>query len=90
MPSPRQAIVAGIVLVALAVFLARGGHGFWLVFPLFWVFGGCGRSRRWQRREDVPREGLPREDVPRDDLPHAGAAAPDPTRDRHEAFPGSR
>lgn len=80
MPSPRQAIVAGVVLVAFAVFLARGGHGFWLVFPLFWVFGGCGRSRRGHRREYLPR----------DDLPHAGASAPDPTRDRHEAFPGSR
>lgn len=74
MLTPRHAIVAGIVLVALAAALASGGHGFWIIFPLFWVFGGPSRWARCQRRGDVRHEDV---------------TAPDPTRDRHEAFPGS-
>lgn len=75
MLTPRHVVVAGIVLIALAAALATGGHGFWLVFPLFWMFGGCGRARRWDRRGSQPQDD---------------ATAPDPTHDRHEAFPGSR
>ncbi|MGN6752597.1 MAG: hypothetical protein ACTHJJ_08585 [Intrasporangium sp.] len=72
--TPRHAIVAGVVLVALAAALASGGHGFWIIFPLFWVLGGPGRWARCQRRQEGRREDI---------------TAPDPTRDRHEAFPGS-
>lgn len=75
MLTPRHAIAAGIVLVAVAAVLATGGHGFWVLFGLFWVFGPrCGRHHG-ARRASIPRHE---------------PAEPDPTRDRHEAFPGSR
>jgi hypothetical protein len=88
--TPRNLIIAGVVLIALA--LGSSGHGVWWLFGLFWVLPhaagrshgrgrgrGCGgRSRHHQDR------ALPHDDaVPR---PPA-AAQPDPTQDRHEAFP---
>lgn len=84
MLTPRHAIGAGLVLVALAVVLATGGHGLWILFAFFWFAGPRSRSchgrRRWDEHTDVRRHEVT------DDAP----PAPDPTRDRHEAFPGSR
>jgi hypothetical protein len=100
MITPRHIIAGGVVLVALAAVLLSGGHALWVLFGLFWIVGprrygprghgygyGCGRSQRpdlrhdWEDRDpiDVDRPGD--RDVP---------TVPDPTRDRHEAFPGSR
>ncbi|WP_347350517.1 hypothetical protein [Intrasporangium sp.] len=85
MLTPRHAITAGLVLVVLAVVLMTGGHGFWVVFPLIWFAGhrSCGGARHRGRCPDPRRE---QDASPADP---ADPPAPDPTRDRHEAFPGS-
>ncbi|MDN5798276.1 MAG: hypothetical protein L0H79_21360 [Intrasporangium sp.] len=85
MLTPRHAITAGLALVVLAVVLMTGGHGFWIIFPVLWFagHGRCGRSRRYDRYAG------PRSDR-HEPAPSNEPAAPDPTHDRHEAFPGSR
>ena len=90
---PRILIVAGAALIAIS--LGASGHGFWWIFPLVWVFGG--RRRAWRAcYPDHQYRGArwhsdagvePGPSAGRDDVPPSG---PDPTRDRHEAFPSSR
>ncbi len=94
MTSPRTLMIAGVVLIAVA--LGSTGHGYWWLFGLFWVIphagraGGCGGRARDRRRHEV-RHGdgadhLAQADGPAD-LPTT-PAGPDPTQDRHEAFRG--
>ena len=81
MSSSRKLMIAGAVLIAIA--LGSSGHGFWWLFGLLWALphaGGwrfCGGSSDRRRLE----RGRPH-DEPR--------AQPDPTQDRHEAFPPAR
>ncbi|WP_404391635.1 hypothetical protein [Humibacillus xanthopallidus] len=76
MTSPRNLVMAGAVLIAVA--LAASGHGFWWLIGLVWALphlnregrGGCaGRSLRHAPGPDPQ---------------------PDPTSDRHVAFPAPR
>jgi len=78
--SPRNLVLAGIVLIAVA--LGASGHGFWWLFGLFWALphvarecrGSCaGRSLRQDQAPD------PQPDP-----------QPDATSDRHVAFPTRR
>ena len=77
MTSPRNLVMAGAVLIAVA--LAASGHGFWWLIGLFWALphlahegrGGCaGRSLRHESAADPQTD-----------------PQPDPTSDRHVAFP---
>jgi hypothetical protein len=80
--APRHLILAGVVLIAVA--LGSSGHGFWWLFGLFWLLPHAGRHGRVCGRASGRRRGHDRV------LPEGGsapAAEPDPTRDRHEAFP---
>ena len=78
MSSSRKLMIAGLVLIAIA--LGSSGHGYWWLFGLLWALPhagegrvcGGGSSRR--RRE----RGRPQQEP--------GAVQPDPTQDRHEAF----
>ncbi len=102
MITPRHIIAGGVVLVALAAVLLTGGHGFWVLFGLVWILGprrygprgrgygygyGCGRYQRrdpmreWEDRDPIDVDVEGDRHVP---------TVPDPTRDHHEAFPGSR
>jgi hypothetical protein len=105
MITPRHIIAGGVVLIALAAVLLTGGHGFWVLFGLVWILGprrygprgggygyGCGRWERqdpWRDWEGHDVGGRDPVDVDRPgdrDVP----TVPDPTRDHHQAFPGSR
>jgi len=75
--SPRNLIIAGVALVAIA--LGPGGHGLWWLVGFLWLLpravrrgGGCCPGGAG-RAHDAPQEGE--------------ISAPDPTRDRHDAFP---
>lgn len=77
--APRNLIIAGVVLIAIA--LGPAGHGLWWLVGFLWVLPHagrhgqvCGRGARHRRDRDV--QG-----------PSTGSSQPDPTRDRHEAFP---
>ena len=78
MSSSRRLMIAGLVLIAIA--LGSSGHGYWWLFGLLWVLPhagegrvcGGGSSRR--RRE----RGRPQHEP--------WTSQPDPTQDRHEAF----
>ncbi len=82
--SPRNVMIAGAVLVAVA--LGSSGHGIWWLFGLLWVLPHAGRRGHRhgyacggasRRRHD---HGLPHDEpVP--------TSQPDPTQDRHQAFP---
>jgi hypothetical protein len=79
--SPRTFIIAGVVLIAIA--LGSAGHGFWWLFALLWVLPHSGRRT-------VGCHGRTRDD--RRHQPDAVStppvtSQPDPTHDRHEAFP---
>lgn len=78
--SPRNLMVAGVVLVAVA--LGASGHGFWWLFGLLWVLPHAGRHSHLCGGAHLARRG-------REETPAAGAPGgqPDPTQDRHEAFP---
>ena len=83
--TPRNLMIAGVVLIAVA--LGPSGHGLWWLVGLFWVLphlGGrgqrCGGAARRHREREHDR-GLKQGERVR-------AAEPDPSRDRHEAFPG--
>ncbi|HSU75221.1 MAG TPA: hypothetical protein VLI66_09770 [Terrabacter sp.] len=75
--SPRNLMVAGVVLVAIA--LGPAGHGLWWLVGFVWLLprmtrhGHCGQRR-------MHRHGAEHDDT-------AVATEPDPTRDRHQAFP---
>lgn len=81
--SPRTLIIAGVVLIAIA--LGSSGHGFWWVFALLWVLPhahrrtvGCHGRARDDRREQAAEVTT---------SPATPPLRPDPTRDHHEAFP---
>ena len=79
--SPRTFIIAGVVLIAIA--LGSAGHGFWWLFALLWVLPHSGRRT-------IGCHGRPRHDRRHraDEVTTQPATSqPDPTRDRHEAFP---
>jgi hypothetical protein len=86
--SPRNLVLAGLVLIAVA--LGASGHGFWWLFGLFWALphgaregrGGC--AGRWLRQDAATH---PRPDAQPDRQPER---QPDPTSDRHVAFPTPR
>jgi hypothetical protein len=79
--SPRTLVIAGVVLIAIA--LGWSGHGFWWLFALLWLLphsgrhgSAChGRARDRRRHQALDVTGTP------------ATSEPDPTRDRHEAFP---
>ena len=82
---PRTLIIAGIALIAIA--LGASGHGLWWLIGLVWAFGGVGGARHaCHRRHSARRGPVTRGDAspPPDASP---ATTPDPTHDRHEAFP---
>jgi hypothetical protein len=95
---PRIFIVAGLALIAIA--LGASGHGLLWLIPFVWFVGGrrhawyaCGpgyhqrnRSHRYDRHEGGYDTHRP------DQVPADGTAepVPDPSRDRHEAFPSAR
>jgi hypothetical protein len=77
--SPRNLIIAGVVLIAIA--LGPSGHGLWWLVGFLWFLPhaarhghGCGPGARRRRDSDLPEEAGP-------------VVTPDPSRDRHEAFP---
>ena len=77
--SPRNLIIAGVVLIAIA--LGPSGHGLWWLVGFLWFLPhaarhghGCGPGARRRRDHDLPEEAAP-------------VVTPDPSRDRHEAFP---
>ena len=95
--APRWLIAAGIALIAMS--LGAAGHGLWWLVGLVFVLGH-GRHR-WEacghRRDEGPRgershgrdaDAAPPAGAGRVDAPVAPPEAqPDPTHDRHEAFP---
>ncbi|MHA3836882.1 hypothetical protein ACXR8F_14245 [Terrabacter sp. AAH1] len=96
---PRTFIVAGIALIAIS--LGASGHGLWWLIGLVWAFGwmhdgrrSCHVGRRRHRAEPRLDDRLDgRLDDRPDDQPVSSPTArgpvaqPDPTHDRHEAFP---
>lgn len=79
--SPRALIIAGVVLIAIA--LGSAGHGFWWLFALLWVLPhsgrrsvGCHGRARGDRRHQSDEATTP-----------PATRHPDPTHDRHQAFP---
>jgi len=90
---PRIFIIAGITLIAIA--LAASGHGLWWLIGLVWLVGG--QRRGWSAcHSGRPRGATGQERVgggatwPTDEARDGSGAAPDPTHDRHEAFPSAR
>lgn len=75
--SPRNLIIAGVVLIAIA--LGPSGHGLWWLVGFLWFLPHAGRHGH------VCGRGARRRDHLRDEP--GGTSQPDPTRDRHEAFP---
>jgi hypothetical protein len=86
--SPRNFIIAGVVLIAIA--LGPSGHGLWWLIGFLWFLPHragrahlCGGAPR--RSEDpVGTSGSPRA------LDEAGSPVPDAHHDRHVAFPETR
>ena len=79
--SPRTLVIAGVVLIAVA--LGSSGHGFWWLFGLLWLLPhsgrhavGCHGRARADRRQQPSAVTTP-----------PTTPQPDPTHDRHEAFP---
>ena len=77
--SPRHLIIAGVVLIAIA--LGPSGHGLWWLVGFLWFLShvarrgdACGPAGRRRRDDRLQDEAGP-------------AGQPDPDRDRHEAFP---
>lgn len=78
MNSSRNLLIAGVVLLAVA--LGSTGHSVWWLFGLLWMLPhagrhGCGWTSR--RRDHDVAQGTP----------SPASTLPDPTQDRHEAFP---
>ncbi|MFM6849849.1 MAG: hypothetical protein ACKOVB_12205 [Terrabacter sp.] len=74
-------IIAGIALIAIA--LGTSGHGLWWLIALVWALGwthhgrhACHVGRGRHQRRDSTCTQAPQPTV-----------EPDPTHDRHEAFP---
>lgn len=95
----RPFIVTGTVLIAAAAIMATGLHGLWWLVGLIWICGpwGCGhrglRDRRDRRDRRYRRDQWDHRNAPTAPEPPIGPPAPtapqqpDPTRDRHTAFP---
>jgi hypothetical protein len=81
--TPRNLIIAGVVLIAIA--LAPSGHGLWWLFALLWVLPHAGTRRHGCSPRSRRRHGRHGRDLPQEQP--VTAPEPDPTRDRHEAFP---
>ncbi len=84
--APRALIAAGIALIAVS--LGASGHGLWWLVGLVFVLGhrgrrwdACGHQGHHDRRD---RRALHDREQRAGDPP---VAQPDPTHDRHEAFP---
>ncbi|MGO4599039.1 hypothetical protein [Terrabacter sp. 2RAF25] len=81
---PRTFIIAGIALIAIS--LGASGHGLWWLVGLVWALGWTSNGRRACH---VGRDRHQQPDVTATEAsgqtPPAGR--PDPTLDRHEAFP---
>ena len=79
MSSSRKLMIAGLVLIAIA--LGSSGHGYWWLIGLLWALPHGGSGGRFcggaSDRSRLDR-GRPQDEP--------GAAQPDPTQDRHEAF----
>ena len=73
MTSPRTLVMAGAVLIAVA--LAASGHGYWWLIGLVWALPHVARDGRGGCARRLPRQ---------DPEP---VSQPDPTSDRHVAFP---
>jgi len=73
----RIFIITGITLIAIA--LAASGHGLWWLIGLVWAVGAQrhGWSSCYLGRGRRPTR-------------QETTGAPDPTHDRHEAFPSAR
>jgi len=91
--APRWLIAAGIALIAVS--LGAAGHGLWWLVGLVFVLGH--RGRRWEACGHQGHQGHQGHEGHRD-LGTSGdrgqdtdatppVAQPDPTHDRHEAFP---
>jgi hypothetical protein len=86
--SPRNFIIAGVVLIAIA--LGPSGHGLWWLVGFLWLLPHragrghlCGGASR-RRDETVSTAGSPR-------MPDEVASPiPDAHHDRHVAFPEAR
>ena len=86
MASPRNLVLAGIVLIAVA--LGASGHGFWWLFGLFWALPHVGRGGCAGRHG---RGGCAGRSLRQDPATHQQPdQRPDPTSDRHVAFPTPR
>lgn len=95
--APRWLIAAGIALIAVS--LGAAGHGLWWLVGLVFVLGhrrrgwdACGRQEHHGHHErhghgrdvDAAPSAAPGRVEPSVD---PGVVQPDPTHDRHEAFP---
>ncbi len=78
----RFHITAGVALLATAVFLATGAHGVWWLLGLGWALGMLRGRRPYARACAQVRHRTGPAAAER-------SSAPDPTRDRHTAFPTS-
>jgi len=85
--SPRNLMVAGVVLIAVA--LGASGHGFWWLFGLLWVLPHAGRRHHGGHRCGGASRHGGRSRYPQDEPARTRptSSQPDPTQDRHEAFP---
>ncbi|WP_323097927.1 hypothetical protein [Intrasporangium sp. YIM S08009] len=87
--APRWLIAAGIALIAVS--LGAAGHGLWWLVGLVFVLGH--RGRRWDacahqgRRDHRDLRDLGDRHDRGQDAGTPPVAQPDPTHDRHEAFP---
>lgn len=90
----RQLIVIGAALVVAAVLAATGTHGFWWLFGLAWAFGLFGGPRRvhgtrgWHGRHGCGSARRSEQIDPGTET--STSTGPDPSRDRHTAFPATR
>ena len=78
--SPRNLIIAGVVLIAVA--LGPSGHGLWWLVGFLWFLPHAGRLGTSAARQPVGEVT---------DAATCGrpVAQPDPTHDRHEASPSA-
>ncbi|WP_076260423.1 hypothetical protein [Intrasporangium flavum] len=95
--APRWLIAAGIALIAVS--LGAAGHGLWWLVGLVFVLGhgrhrweACGHQRHRDHRGDRGHRrevgtAAPTASGHVDPTTDRGPAQPDPTHDRHEAFP---
>ena len=71
--SPRNLIIAGVALIAIS--LGPSGHGLWWLFGFLWLVPHAGRRGHACRGASRSRPE------------RVTTSQPDPTKDRHQAFP---